>query len=39
MARCFVRGGFAKGIRKFAFQSKAEVRLTQLQSIKRVKID
>ena len=39
MARCFVRGGFAKGIHKFAFQLKAEVRLTQLQSIKRVKID
>ena len=27
-------GGVAKGIRKFAFQLKAEVRFTQLQSIK-----
>ena len=32
-------GGVAKGIRKFAFQLKAEVRFTQLQSIKRLKID
>ena len=39
MAWCFVRGGVAKGIRKFAFQLKAEVRFTQLQSIKRLKID
>ena len=32
-------GWVAKGIRKFAFQLKAEVRFTQLQSIKRLKID
>ena len=35
----FCSRGFAKGVRKFAFQLKAEFRLTQLQSIKRVKID